>query len=310
MCIIVCKPKGEKLPNKQTLKNCFDNNSDGAGFMFTKNNQVYFEKGFFDFEKFYKRLLKEYDDNNLIDKNLVLHFRIGTSGGINKEKTHPFIISNKKEELNKTSGYCKSALVHNGIISDYVNNNLQLSDTQNFIKNFLYPLLKLSHFDFKNKFVNELITKELATNKIIMLDSKDNLYKFGDFIKEDGILYSNSTYCYSYKNYMKYYDDYYTTTKYYSSKKEELPFEEEENNYKQPDQVDEKLSYDELIKKCKKIKYDECVEFSDGFCLDPLDYEGYYKYYISKDGEVYEVSAIDTSDISYIGNGRIIKIAY
>ena len=56
MCIIVSKEKGVKLPTKKILENCFNRNSDGAGFMYVKNNQVMIDKGYMTFEDFYKRL--------------------------------------------------------------------------------------------------------------------------------------------------------------------------------------------------------------------------------------------------------------
>ena len=58
MCIIAIKPKNIDLPNKEYLENCFINNDDGAGFMYTKNNKVYIYKGYMDFDSFYKSVLQ------------------------------------------------------------------------------------------------------------------------------------------------------------------------------------------------------------------------------------------------------------
>lgn len=33
MCIIVCKPEGAAMPSTDTLRRCFEENPDGAGFM-------------------------------------------------------------------------------------------------------------------------------------------------------------------------------------------------------------------------------------------------------------------------------------
>ena len=54
MCIIVYKPQNTKFPSENTLRECFQNNDDGAGFMFSSNNVVHIKKGFMTFEKFYK----------------------------------------------------------------------------------------------------------------------------------------------------------------------------------------------------------------------------------------------------------------
>ena len=52
MCIIATKPKDISI-SKETLKNCFDNNQDGAGFIFAHDNILKIRKGFFTFEKFW-----------------------------------------------------------------------------------------------------------------------------------------------------------------------------------------------------------------------------------------------------------------
>lgn len=307
MCIILYKPKGEKLPKKETLKNCFINNSDGAGFMFTKNNKVYFEKGFTTFDSFYKRLIKEYNKNKLDKKSLVLHFRIGTSGGINKEKTHPFIISNEVNKLNQLKGSCESALVHNGILNDYVysmDQKIELSDTQNFTKDFIYPLLKLANWNYNNEEVKQLINKQIGTSKIVILDKNDNVYLYGDFIKDENIYYSNSTYrqnyysyynnCYNYKNW--YYDSEKETTKEdikEDTKEKALPFEETTKDNKS---------------KLKRIdSWTEAILFDDGYYFEPFDYIDSFKYYISKEGNIYEEDNT-TKELSFIGTGETIKL--
>ena len=104
MCIIVAKEKGKQLPSKKILETCFDNNHDGAGLMYVKNNQVVIDKGYMTFKDFYKRVkeLKKEFNSDLTDKAIVFHFRIGTSGENDKKTTHPFPISNNSEDLRKT----------------------------------------------------------------------------------------------------------------------------------------------------------------------------------------------------------------
>ena len=45
MCIIVAKKRGLQLPGKETLRNCFNYNSDGAGLMYNYGGEVHIEKG-------------------------------------------------------------------------------------------------------------------------------------------------------------------------------------------------------------------------------------------------------------------------
>ena len=45
MCIAIYKPKGNTI-SKDTLKNCFDNNPDGSGFMYAQNDKLVVKKGY------------------------------------------------------------------------------------------------------------------------------------------------------------------------------------------------------------------------------------------------------------------------
>ena len=45
MCIIAIKKTNIPLMDEKILKTMFDNNSDGAGFMYNYNNKVIIQKG-------------------------------------------------------------------------------------------------------------------------------------------------------------------------------------------------------------------------------------------------------------------------
>lgn len=189
MCVIVYKPKNIELPSKDILKTCYKNNSDGAGYTFTSRHKVIIKKGYQDFDTFYNELLKDYKKYNLANHSLILHFRIGTSGGLTKEKTQPFKITSNIKELNKLYIKNKKAsLVHNGVFSEYTYNK-ELSDTQNYIKDFLQPLLKSK---IKNK--KTLVNNSLDYSKLAILNNRDNVLLLGDFIKDKGVYYSNNSY--------------------------------------------------------------------------------------------------------------------
>lgn len=207
MCIIISKYRGNKLPKKETLENCFYNNNDGAGIAYTHGGKVYIDKGYNKFEEFYKRL-KELDKAyNLKNENVILHFRIGTSGNMDARATHPFPISNKPKELQapKVDGL-SVAVAHNGVISAYAyKNNEGLSDTQNFIKDFLQPLQSINKNFYKYESIRQLIAKTISS-KLAIIDNK-TITLIGQFEQgTDGNWYSNS----SYKN------DYFKASKYNS----------------------------------------------------------------------------------------------
>lgn len=196
MCIIVAKPKGVKLPKKETLKTCFENNSDGAGIMFVKNDQVRILKGFMTFDDFIKGLnkVKKICKSDLTDKSIVMHFRIGTKGANNKCNTHPFPITNNVKDMKKTIVTNSLGIAHNGIISSYYYDN-ELSDTQAFIKDFLAPIKEHYKDFYKDKEFKRIILKQASgSNKFAILDTKEHITLLGEFINDKGVLYSNEYY--------------------------------------------------------------------------------------------------------------------
>ena len=232
MCIIVVKDKKTPLPRIEHLKNCFENNPDGMGFMYINHNKVIIDKGYMtynSFEKRYKKLCKKF--NNFKDLPLIMHFRIGTAGANSKENTHPYPISDDKRDLHKKYIKTDLGVVHNGIIHDYnpAKHQHDINDTQNFIMNYLYPLYKNWSTFYKNDNILKGISS-ITNSKFAFLDSYGKIKLVGEFESdEDGVKYSNSNYKTNwYFNYKYMYRDYdyeygydYIPAKYYSSKKEE-----------------------------------------------------------------------------------------
>lgn len=227
MCVIIVKDKEGKLPSKNSLENCFDRNSDGAGFMYVNDKgRLIIDKGYMNFNKFYKKyqkLCKKY--NNFEGKNLVMHMRISTAGGVNKSNTHPFEITDSITKMKRLYNNCEIGMAHNGIISiaspTKVQEDLGINDTMIYIKEYINKIYR----SWKNCFKNSAFLKgiELMTHsKFAILDKKDNLYMVGDFVKFEGTYYSNTSYekynYYNYKNYHYYYDDFYDEYEYENSK--------------------------------------------------------------------------------------------
>ena len=236
MCIIIAKNKNDRIPTETELKNCFEYNSDGAGFMFTDNNKVIINKGFMDYDSFikhYKKLCKKY--NNFKNKSLVIHCRIGTSSGNNKGNTHPYIITNKESKLHALNIASAIGIAHNGIIREYTPTwkDPSINDSQNFIMKYLYPLYKNYPTFYKNKYIMKGI-EDITNSKFAILTKEDNLYLIGDFITENGLKFSNTSYK-SFKTY-KYYDYDYEKNAYskaweeYYSKNKALPKDSENEN--------------------------------------------------------------------------------
>jgi predicted glutamine amidotransferase len=228
MCIILYKPSGKKLPNKQVLETCFKNNPDGAGFMFSHKGQVHIKKGFMDFSSFEENLTDTLKYIDEIKTPMVLHFRITTQGGVNQACTHPFPLSKNMSDLRQLQCTANIGVAHNGIISltseygggyygygSVQKKVIDYSDTMKFITDYLSLIIKSPKY-YKDDDTLELIER-LVDSKLAILDSYGHCELIGNFIKDDGIYYSNDSYkprVYKYttktskKKNKKAYDDY------------------------------------------------------------------------------------------------------
>lgn len=186
MCIIAIKPRGQKLFGEKTIRTMFRNNPDGAGLMFNEDNKVRYIKGFMRVEQ----LLAYLNERDWVDKNLVLHFRLGTSGLMDEQNCHPFPVYDE----NDVNGTTDIAVVHNGILSRYSYDNDLNSDTYHFTEEVLANL----DYGFQNNHNVMFLLSELIGdyNKLCFLDKEGNIRLIGNFIRDDGFLYSN----YSYKS--------------------------------------------------------------------------------------------------------------
>lgn len=193
MCIIAIKPKNKKLQSEEILKECFTRNHDGAGYMFTYNDEVIIKKGFMTYEEFYKSLNEDYFKYELENKNLVMHFRIGTSGKSKTGCTHPFSITNNYTTLEKIRQRTNIGICHNGIINMYHSHIQQYSDTEMYIANIMTPMIKLRLNAYKFSDIQKLIL-DTTKSKWAILDKFGDVYTIGDFIEDNGYMYSNSTY--------------------------------------------------------------------------------------------------------------------
>lgn len=194
MCIIAIQTNGNFI-TKKTLRNCWDNNGDGAGLMYAKDGKIVVKKELDSFTKFYE--YKREADN--YGGNIVLHFRISTSAGINLLNVHPFKVNNEVQ-------FC-----HNGILDIKVPKDSQINDTQIFNNSILRNLPK----DFQyNHAIMQLIEQTIGErNKFVFLDTLGNYFIINEQAGnwDNGNWFSNNSYLYSYSNVIT--SNYYTKNK-------------------------------------------------------------------------------------------------
>lgn len=182
MCIAIYTPAGKVL-SESTLRTCFKNNPDGAGFVYINTDDYGVSrmkiKKYMDFNSFYK----QYRRAKYIspESPMLIHFRIGTHGVKTSFNCHPFWVKKRK-----------MAFIHNGVISG-VGFDTKKSDTQLFNEKVLQKLPK----DFmKNEAILKLIEEFIGHSKIAILDIKGNVTIYNDKKGSwvDSIWYSNDSY--------------------------------------------------------------------------------------------------------------------
>lgn len=184
MCIIAIQPTGTKI-KENILRTCWDANNDGAGIMYVDNGKIIVQRELHNFNEFMR--IKRNADK--IGGNIVLHFRIATSGGINEKNLHPF-------KINESVYFC-----HNGILDINVPINSPINDTQIFNNYFMKGLP--TQF-YNNNAIMQLLEYSIGErNKFVFLDNTGQFHILNERagIWDEGAWYSNQSYKkYDYKN--------------------------------------------------------------------------------------------------------------
>lgn len=183
MCIAISKPQGFTLTD-DTLQECWTRNPDGAGFMYTNNNQLQIVKGLMTFAEF----KLAYEPHQ--EKACVLHFRIKTHGKTNPENTHPFLVD-------KGLG-----MVHNGILNTVDTTSDQtMSDTWHFVTTHLHRFRRDNKRFYLNPLYKDIIESYISYSKLIFMDNQGNVEIFNESkgVWDSGCWFSNT----SYKTYEK-----------------------------------------------------------------------------------------------------------
>ena len=193
MCIIVAVPRNVEMPKDEVLMECFASNPDGAGFMWADGKRVQIRKGFMTWESFKQALDAELDAGNIMsDSAVVLHFRITTSGKTQPKCCHPFPISSEPLDLQALSIDARFGIAHNGIIHGMSTRD-GWSDTMDFVAGVVAPLARMNPGFMYSSDALDLL-KGACKSKLAIIDNAGDLALVGDFVEDDGVFYSNTTY--------------------------------------------------------------------------------------------------------------------
>lgn len=198
MCVIAYLPANKKA-NKVHLQNCFDNNPNGTGFMYQdkKNQRVIIRKGFMSFNEFWAEF-----ERVPWNVDRVVHFRIATSGKVDRGCCHPFPLCDDYKYMRRERSVAKVGVAHNGVIS-YCTPKDGLSsifsDTMMFVKNYMFQ------FDRENLFkpeIGEIIERATNSKFAVMNHMETALMGFFEYCDEDGCYYSNDSWEFVYRGYV------------------------------------------------------------------------------------------------------------
>ena len=182
MCVAVYKP-ANSIITRESAHNCWETNSDGAGFMFVENGKLRVYKGFTTFKKFWRRY--DHEMTRMSHPKTVLHFRIKTHGKVDFNNCHP-------HQVNESV-----ALVHNGVMSNVKIKDTDFSDTYHFAK----MLREMPANFMSSEPCMELILNYIGhTSKVILMNNQNQVMiineKSGtwDGGEENKVWYSNTSF--------------------------------------------------------------------------------------------------------------------
>lgn len=213
MCVVAVSKAGARQPSIAELVRCFNNNGDGAGYMYARENgdgKVHIRKGFMDIGEFIEAV---YNEHFTAADAVVYHFRISTQAGVKPEMTHPFPVTGNLDAMKILSCRCDMAVAHNGVIPlTSRKDELTYSDTALFIAGYMSTFYRRPNDLYDDSLL--ALVSDLAgkSNKFAIMNGDGTIQTVGKFEESDGVLYSNNSYSTAYKKYD--WADWYTTGTY------------------------------------------------------------------------------------------------
>ena len=190
MCVICASAAGIRQPSESELLQMFLHNPQGAGYMRARGGKVEISKGFMSYAEFIHAVRYErFTDDDAV----VYHFRISTQAGVIPQMTQPFPLTSDIAKCEMLDVSCPVGVAHNGIVrltSDW--SEKRYSDTAHFIAEFMCYLLR-NKDDLRNPRILDAIQR-MTDSKWAIMDGSGYIATVGNFINDDGLLFSNGTY--------------------------------------------------------------------------------------------------------------------
>ena len=166
MCLIIKSDNASELKSN-LLKSAYSNNSDGFGGMFLADGKIQTFKELPQNENDVIKLWDKYKDMKI---PMGLHFRFTTNGGTNKANCHPFEVLNKKQHNRDIW------VMHNGPQLPTPMIDVNKSDTHQYVKWVLRPMLSNNPELIYNKDWKEMIEDSIGSDKLLFLDGSNGKF--------------------------------------------------------------------------------------------------------------------------------------
>lgn len=176
MCILIAKPKSVRKPTMTELETSAANNPDGCGVAWVQNKKLHIYHSS-KIDGTFRNILESIPDN----APAIYHFRIATHGGVNLRNCHPFVSDDNK-----------IAFAHNGVLSIQNDKERDWTDSETAFKYLFLPILQVYKIDSQQ--FTAAVNTIIGSSKFAFLQSDGTLTTFGNFINEDGLMFSNTSY--------------------------------------------------------------------------------------------------------------------
>lgn len=210
MCLAIYKQKGVKLDEeflRESILSGYISNKDGFGFAIKRHNNHKSELEFFRTVPLYgkEKLTIEQCIDKLFSKNIgeddevMIHLRMGTSGKVIDENTHPFICDPTTKTDNLLEGTINyPMIIHNGVFSRtaYEITNKDMCDTYHVAKQF-FSVPVVPYLVMKKRNWMKTLFDRFLSGKVCYMSNNPQIetFLFGDWpFQEKGIMFSNSAY--------------------------------------------------------------------------------------------------------------------
>ena len=179
MCIILTCDANRR-PDADTIETCWRVNPDGAGYAYATGSEVVISKGYMDFEEFSFALSRVPQDVPLI-----LHFRIGTSGGYGPEVTHPYPVTADLTALHALDLEAPVAIAHNGILPYDADDTRGISDTIAYIRRVVSRVARqrsvIDHGGLcKSAKARHALRRTSKGSRLALIDAAGHLLRIGE----------------------------------------------------------------------------------------------------------------------------------